>query len=161
MVNRTSNEYLLVYSVYMLLFRYILLASLLTPFAASAKEVLTGPVVAQVIEVKDGDTLDVTAMVWLGQTLTTAVRVGGIDTPENRGKCAAEKAKARAATDFLRALVADGHITLTNIQYGKYAGRVVADVSTSDGTDVSQRLIDAGHARAYHGGKRQGWCDAN
>ena len=34
-----------------------------------------------------------------------SARIRGIDTPEIRGKCAAEKRKAKAARDYLRALL--------------------------------------------------------
>ena len=40
----------------------------------------------------------------------------------------------------------------------KYGGRVLAKVETADGQDLSQRLLKAGHARPYEGGKREPWC---
>ena len=42
----------------------------------------------------DGDTLTVDAEPWPGLTARTSVRVDGIDTPEIRGRCPAEKALA-------------------------------------------------------------------
>jgi endonuclease YncB( thermonuclease family) len=120
---------------------------------------------ARVVEVVDGDTLAVRATVWLDQEVVTRVRLEGIDTPESRSTCATEKAMARAAKDKLAGLVRDamvdqgnGTITLYNVVYDKYGGRVRAQVRLADGTDVSEALIRAGAARAYNGGKRQPWC---
>ena len=47
------------------------------------------------------------------------VRIRGIDTPEIRGKCAAEKRKAKAARDYLRALLkAASRIDLVDVKRG-------------------------------------------
>src|SRR5690606_10793304 len=69
---------------------------------------LAGPVPAEVLRVVDGDTIEVRAHVWLGHEVTTLVRIAGIDTPELRGKCAAERTAARRAADGLAALLANG-----------------------------------------------------
>lgn len=139
--------------------------ALALPGASSAAPRLNGPVEARVVEVVDGDTLAVRATVWLDQEVVTRVRLEGIDTPESRSTCATEKAMARAAKDKLAGLVRDamvdqgkGTITLYNVVYDKYGGRVRAQVRLADGTDVSEALIRAGAARAYNGGKRQPWC---
>jgi len=121
-------------------------------------DLLPGPVPAEVVEVVDGDTLRVRAQVWIDLELETLVRLRGIDTPELRGKCEAEKAQARAAKDALARLAADGPVALTQVEYEKYAGRVLADIAGSSGQDLAQAMIAAGHARAYAGGERQGWC---
>lgn len=57
---------------------------------------------ARVLSVYDGDTVKVEAAMWPGLTWKGSVRVEGVDTPELRGKCEAEKRKARAARDFVR-----------------------------------------------------------
>jgi micrococcal nuclease len=121
-------------------------------------DLLPGPIPAAVVEVVDGDTLRVRAQVWLDLELETLVRLRGIDTPELRGKCEAEKAQARAAKDALARLAADGPVALTQVEYEKYAGRVLADIAGASGQDLAQAMIAAGHARAYAGGARQGWC---
>jgi micrococcal nuclease len=127
------------------------------PAFSEAREVLPGPIPAQVVSVYDGDTITVRARIWLGQEVETKVRLDGIDTPELRGKCEGEKALAKKARDFLTDL-AGSTVTLRDIRYGKYAGRVVAKVFTESGEDIVASLIHAGHGRAYSGGKRQGWC---
>ena len=112
---------------------------------------------ARVVSVYDGDSIKVEAEIWPGLTWSGSVRVDGVDTPEIRGKCDAEKAAAVAARDFVAARAGD-RVTLYDVQLGKYAGRVVARVQLDDGADLTHALIDAGHGRPYDGGKREGWC---
>ena len=111
---------------------------------------------ATVLSVYDGDTITVEARIWPGLTWRGGVRVRGVDTPEIRGKCAAEKAAAIAARDFVRDAVGDA-VTLTGVVRGKYAGRVVADVVLSDGRNLATVLIEAGYP-PYEGGRRREWC---
>ena len=111
---------------------------------------------ATVLSVYDGDTITVEARIWPGLTWMGSVRVRGVDTPEIRGKCAAEKAAAIAARNFVRNAVGDA-VTLAGVAHGKYAGRVVADVVLSDGRNLATVLIEAGYA-PYEGGKRRAWC---
>ncbi len=128
------------------------------PRAPIGREVLAGPVRAEVLKVLDGDTLVVRARIWVGQDLEIKVRITGIDAPEMRGRCEGEKQLARRARDFVRAAVASGRLRLYQIQYEKYAGRVLARVETEAGRDIGRDLLAAGLARPYDGGKRAGWC---
>ena len=49
------------------------------------------------------------------------VRVAGIDTPEIRGQCDAEKKLARQDRDFVLGLLADAHhVRFCNPRRGKY-----------------------------------------
>ena len=95
--------------------------------ATATAETLPGPVAARVERVVDGDTIAVTARVWLGQDVHVLVRVRGIDAPELRGRCAEETRRARAATRRAAAAVAAGSVTLWRISGDKYHGRVLAD----------------------------------
>ena len=126
---------------------------------STAAEILPGPYAGAVERVVDGDTLAVRVNVWLGQELRVLVRVRGIDAPELRGDCEAEKAQARDAAAALARLVADGSVVLSAIEGDKYYGRVVADVATPDGRHVGLSLISDGFARRYDGGSRSGWCE--
>ena len=126
--------------------------------AAKDRTVLSGPIRARVLRVVDGDTLVVRARIWLGQDVRTLVRLSGIDAPEMRGRCEAERIAARRARTLLRALVGAGAVVLTDIRLGKYAGRVLARVTTPAGEDVADRIRQAGLARAYGGGRRGSWC---
>lgn len=138
----------------------MLILGFVTPADAARPraERMAGPLFAEVTDVLDGDTIAVRIQIWIGQQVVTDVRIAGIDTPELRGNCAAERVKAQAAQQALRKLLKNNRAVLRDIKLEKYAGRVLASVSASDGTDVAQHLIDAGLARDYHGDKRQGWC---
>ncbi|MCT8972369.1 thermonuclease family protein [Microbaculum marinisediminis] len=125
---------------------------------ATAAETLPGPVAARVERVVDGDTIAVTARVWLGQDVHVLVRVRGIDAPELRGRCAEETRRARAATRRAAAAVAAGPVTLWRISGDKYHGRVLADVRLGDGRDLAAVMLASGDARPYGGAGRKGWC---
>lgn len=120
--------------------------------------VLAGPLSAEVVEVVDGDTLDVRVTIWLGQDLRTRVRVDGVDTPELRGRCPRETEMAQEAKRFVARFLAEGAVLLHDIQNDKYGGRVRARVIRPGGDDLAQALIRAGLARAYGGDARQPWC---
>lgn len=111
-----------------------------------------------VLRTIDGDTFEARVHLWPGMDLTTRVRLRGIDAPELKAQCASELRMAEAASQALRALLADGDVTIYNIGPDKYAGRVVADVATRRTPSVSNALLSAGQARAYNGGHRSGWC---
>ena len=87
------------------------------------------------------------------------IRVAGVDTPEIRGKCAAEKKLAIKARDRVRGLLESANtIDLLNVERGKYF-RLVARVEI-DGTDLSQLLLKEGYAVEYDGGKKTNdWCE--
>jgi endonuclease YncB( thermonuclease family) len=127
---------------------------------AIAAEEISGPVEAAVVRVVDGDTIEFSAQIWIGLSLTASVRIRGIDTPEMRGKCPEEKALAAAARDLLAEL-AGSSIRLTRIEDDKYAGRVLANVASADGTDLAGGMIARGYARPYDGATRGGWCGAD
>lgn len=132
----------------------------LVPISASvrAKEVLRGPFVARPVAVHDGDTLTVRARIWLDQEVVARVRISGIDAPELHGRCRRESTRAVLARDMLTKWVAKGPLVLSDIHYGKYAGRIVAVVTLPDGRDAASAMLAAHLARPYKGGKREGWC---
>lgn len=127
--------------------------------AARAAETLPGPVPAEVLSVIDGDTVAVKARIWLGQEVVTHVRIAGIDTPEsNRPRCEDEREKAAAARAKLQKALASGRVTLTNVRFDKWGGRVLADIRTDSGESVKDIMLKSGHARPYDGGARLNWC---
>ncbi len=97
-----------------------------------------------VTSVYDGDTF----------TLSTGekVRLACIDTPEmkNTAKKKADKPAAIAARDFLKALIGTADLTIERVQTDLY-GRTVARVYTPDGRELSQEMINSGHAKLFTG----------
>jgi endonuclease YncB( thermonuclease family) len=140
--------------------RHILIALILAliPFSAWADPAIPGPVAAKVIKVYDGDTFTVEAYPWPGLEAKASVRIDGVDTPEIRGKCEAEKQKAVEAREFVKGLVLGEVVLLENVKHGKYAGRVVADVKLNNGEKLADKIIAQGLGREYHGGPRGKWC---
>ena len=109
----------------------------------------------------DGDTLKVDAVADMPASLARlSVRIRGVDTPEtHRPKCDAERRAGRAATAFVKAAVARARVVaIRNPKWGRYGGRVVADVDI-DGRSLAALLIANGLGRPYDGGRRKGWCE--
>ncbi|ABD04800.1 SNase-like nuclease [Rhodopseudomonas palustris HaA2] len=111
-----------------------------------------------VLYIIDGDTFEARVHLWPGTDLATRVRLRGIDAPELKAQCAQELKLAEAATGALRDLLRQGEVAIYNIGPDKYQGRVVADVATKRTPSVSAALLEAGYARAYGSGRREGWC---
>ncbi|MBF0327007.1 hypothetical protein A6A05_15020 [Magnetospirillum moscoviense] len=126
--------------------------------SAAPTERIRGPVEAEVLTVKDGDTLAVRAHIWPGHYVEVAVRLAGIDTPEIKGKCDRERDLAQRARDSLTQWTASGRVLLKDVTYDKYGGRAVALVETPEGQDIAASLIKAGLAYPYEGRTKQGWC---
>jgi len=120
---------------------------------------IPGPVPALVLRVIDGDTIAVRARIWIGQSVDTRVRIVGVDTPELRGECALEIELAAAARELVVEALGDQPVTLRDVRYDKFGGRVLARVESSTGEDIARLLIAAGLGRPYDGGKRAAWCD--
>lgn len=126
---------------------------------ARAVEVVPGPVDVDVVRVIDGDSFVAEARIWPGQRITVGVRIRGVDAPEMRSRCVAEKAAAQRSRSVLKRLLAGGHVRIANIGGGKFYGRVLADVVTGEGRAVAPTLIAEAAARAYDGGRREAYCD--
>jgi micrococcal nuclease len=126
--------------------------------AIVAKYELEGPVAAEVLRVIDGDTLTVRAKIWIGQELTTNVRLLGVNAPELSGDCDEERRLAEAARRFLAERVEGRAVTLRSIALDKFGGRVVAVVEDGAG-DLAAALLAARLAVPYDGGRRQPWCE--
>ena len=113
----------------------------------------------ELIRVVDGDTIDVSVdlgfKVWLrGER----VRLLGINTPESRTKNKAEKILGLAAKARLKEILPKKFtIKTTKDGKGKF-GRILATPFV-DGKDICQQLIEEGHAREYHGGKKTVWVE--
>ena len=125
---------------------------------ARAADPLPGPIPVETPVAIDGDSFRGWALILPGQKQAVTVRIRGIDAPELRGACASERATALAARNALARLLHDRPIFLFEVSADKYYGRMVARVQDAEGNDIGQKLIAGGHARAYDGGRREGWC---
>ena len=87
------------------------------------------------------------------------IRIRGIDTPEIKGKCEKERKLAKEAKRFLNKLIMESHlITLRNLNWGKYGGRIIADLYI-DNTNYLVYLKGKDFYVPYSGGKKLNiWC---
>ena len=136
---------------------FLILSPLPLSGVAQAKQVLKGPFPFELLEVIDGDTFRARVDIWLGQSVTVKVRLKGVDTPEMNGKCAAEKKLARQAKAFADRWLRKNQVLLTDVQYGTYAGRVLATARAQSGTSLSAALLAQNLAKPYRGRRAQ-WC---
>lgn len=121
-----------------------------TPVAAG----FDGEAAASVERVIDGDTVKMRVAIWIDQEIVVSVRLADVDAPELfRPKCAAERTLAEQSKAFTEDFLSRGDIRLANVRYGKYAGRVVAQIA-ADGEDLGEALVSAGLASR---GKTD-WC---
>jgi len=100
------------------------------------------------LSVTDGDT------VRLGNE---RIRIIGLDAPELRAKCRAERRLAERARDRLAELVDTDDIEIIRSARPDKYRRTLA-IIRADGQDVARVLISEGLARVYHGERRNGWC---
>lgn len=84
------------------------------------------------------------------------IRLIGVDTPEMRARCPAERESALAARDRLAGMLDEGDVQIERHGVGRW-GRTLAVIQV-DGRDVSLQLIAEGLGRPYDGGRRDGWC---
>ena len=126
--------------------------------------------------VHDGDTVHgaLKLLPYPPTLLVDSVRLAGIDTPELRGKCDAEKTKARTARTALRnktAAMAETYAFALVFaddreKYGRQLGYILGYPLDDDGiveprgpvVNLNQWMVDQGHAVVYDGGTKHDWC---
>jgi len=131
-----------------------LLCVLLLPGAALARRI--EPTMEAVVErVVDGDTIKVALVGDMPELFRKEnIRLRHCDTPEKHDPRPDVAALAIQATDYTARRIAPGqHITLREVGFDKYGGRLLADVEV-DGVNLCRALIDAGLAHPYEGGKK-------
>jgi endonuclease YncB( thermonuclease family) len=136
----------------------ILLALLLTPVAPiplGLDPPPEAPPGCRVVAVTDGDTI----RIWCPGRGTESARLIGFDSPELFSpRCATEYRDARAAKAALSRLISGAdEVAIVREGTDRY-GRGLVGLYL-DGEPVSRAMIDAGHARPYMGGQREGWCN--
>lgn len=141
----------------MVAYKKLLLPYLLAaPLPAAAGDI-AGPVSATVERVVDGDTVRVSAQIWVDQLVSVSVRLRDVDAPELfRPQCPAEKERAREAKAYVEAMLGAGEVSLSDVAHDKYGGRVVARLVTASGADVGAALLAEGLAVAT--GDADPWC---
>jgi len=113
----------------------------------------------EVTSIYDADTFRANIKDWppiIGRHVP--IRIRGMDAPEIRGRCPAEKKAAQRARKETVSLLRNAeNIELRQLQRGKYF-RILAEVYV-DGKNLADALIIKKLARPYQGGKRQSWCN--
>ncbi len=112
----------------------------------------------KIVKVYDGDTVTISARIYITETQITKlfrfnVRLRGIDSPEIKTKNDKERSLAIVARDKLRDLIMNQIVSLQNVQYDKY-GRILADIVTKDGTNVSDWMLENDLVVKYDGGTK-------
>lgn len=107
---------------------------------------------ADVLDWLDGDTAVLAVDVWPTLTEKVHVRLDGIDTPEH-GTPGAAEASARAAQ--LAPVGTTLVLTCKAHPEDKY-GRILARLTTADGTNINGTLLTEGLAKSYAGGSKAG-----
>jgi micrococcal nuclease len=107
----------------------------------------------RILQVVDGDTL----RLWC-EGGVARMRLTGIDTPEAYSpQCFGEFVAAQQATWALRGMILradDLRITRAGTDRFRRPLVTLGDAAGS----LTDRMIAAGHGRAYDGGRRNGWC---
>jgi len=103
----------------------------------------------EVIRVIDGDTLELNIDMGNNTFWRDTFRLMGINAPETHST---DKVAADAATAFLTAAMKEQGLSIRTHGKDKY-GRRLCTVITVKG-NVNVRMIEAGHAVPYDGGKR-------
>lgn len=118
---------------------------------------ISGVYTAKVVNVYDGDTVHA-VMRFNGKFQKFSVRIYGIDTPERKVKMGTpDRDSLKAAAELARMevvrLVLNKIVVLKCRGFDKY-GRLLANIVTREGVDVSQHLLSRGMAVPYFGGKK-------
>lgn len=99
--------------------------------------------------VYDGDTItvdiDLGFNTWL---MNKSIRLSGIDTPEIRGE---ERPEGLIVKDIVKSWIPEGSEVILRTEKdrtGKY-GRYLAEVISSDGESINERLLNEGLAEPY------------
>lgn len=111
--------------------------------------------VKKLINVIDGDTIDVDIDLGFDISLTKRVRMAGIDTPESRTSDKFEKSLGLEAKEYLKKHMKDASNILIKTElpdssekYGRILGWVYVDNATKS---INEMMIEDGYAWNYMG----------
>lgn len=116
-------------------------------------------VIDQVLEVVDGDTVELRLDMGFQIDYRIRVRLLGLDTPEKTG---VQKPYGLAVKDWATRWYAaqKGSLYLISKEWDKYGGRVLGDIQLQDGTSLTAVLIKKGLGRPYKGDAKKPWTKA-
>lgn len=121
---------------------------------AFADEVYT----AKIEKVIDGDTVEILVPCLPKSVQRMKVRLKNIDTPELHGKCDSEKQKAEIAKSYVRSVLQNKTVQLTNCTADKYF-RLNCEIIYDSTKNISSDLTNNGYAIPYFGEKKyHNWC---
>lgn len=112
---------------------------------------------ASVVRVIDGDTAEMDIYPPDKDTYRASVRFRGVDTPEIRSQCLAERKAALRAKAFTADILVGGNVLIRNPEIDRY-GRIAGDVLVQK-VDISEKIVSAGYGRHYASGRRKPWCN--
>lgn len=111
--------------------------------------------VKKLINVIDGDTIDVDIDLGFDISLLRRVRMAGIDTPESRTTDKAEKVLGLEAKEYLKKMMKDAKTIVIKTElpdssekYGRILGWVYIDNATKS---INEQMIEDGYAWGYMG----------
>lgn len=114
----------------------------------------------KVIKVYDCDTITIACKIPYSETIAESnivyrfhIRLLGIDSPEIKSRDANDKTIAILARDRLSMMILHKNVTLKNKSIDKY-GRILANVVTEDGIDLSSWALRERYAVPYNGGAK-------
>jgi micrococcal nuclease len=112
----------------------------------------------KVIEVIDGDTIDVSIDLGFDIFTNKRIRLAGIDCPESRTTDLHEKKLGTESKEYLKHLLGNASnvvvktlVTDTYEKYGRVLGHVYID---SSAISVNDLLVSRGYAWSYDGGAK-------
>ena len=111
--------------------------------------------VKKLINVIDGDTIDVDIDLGFDISLLRRVRMAGIDTPESRTTDKAEKVLGLEAKEYLKKMMKDAktiaiktELPDSSEKYGRILGWVYIDNASKS---INEQMIEDGYAWGYMG----------
>ena len=114
---------------------------------------------ARIEEIYDGDTVKL--IVLFGDVpFRISLRILGVDAPEIKraaGKLPQEHEAGVKVRDHMRSLFPKNIAKVRFTDWDKYGGRILGDLFTPGGENVSELLIAGGWCRSYHGEKKKEW----
>ena len=112
--------------------------------------------IKEVVNIVDGDTVDIIIDLGFSLTKKERVRLAGIDTPECRTRDLEEKQMGLEAKAFITRRLADGEpsgLRVKTEKVGKY-GRMLGTLFVGS-QNINQEMIERGYAWKYDGGKKK------